>query len=159
LCGFLVCQALNPILIAGMIPLFDFVIYPFFEARRFSLRPISRMVSGMVLSSVAFLLSGLLQQAIDGQGASNQPLSILWQVPQYVVMTAGEIMFSITSIEFAYSQAPDSMKAIVQAASLFTFSAGKAPCSSFMSPPVISHAWNMAKCGHPVIGLKHSTDR
>jgi dipeptide/tripeptide permease len=127
-----------------MIPLFDFVIYPFFEARRFSLHPISRMVSGMVLSSMAFLVSGLLQQAIDGQGASNLPLSILWQAPQYVMMTAGEI----TSIEFAYSPAPDSMKAIVQAASLFTVSAagsvGKIPCSSFMSPPIISHAWNMA---------------
>jgi POT family proton-dependent oligopeptide transporter len=127
-----------------MIPLFDFVIYPFFEARRFSLHPISRMVSGMVLSSMAFLVSGLLQQAIDGQGASNLPLSILWQAPQYVMMTAGEI----TSIEFAYFQAPDSMKAIMQAASLFTVfaagSAGKAPCSSFMSPPIISHAGNMA---------------
>ena len=117
-------QALNPVLIATMIPLFDFVIYPFFESRRFSLRPISRMVTGMVLSSVAFLFSGLLQQAIDSQGASNQPLSILWQIPQYVVMTAGEIMFSITGLEFAYSQAPDSMKAVVQAAWLFTVSAG-----------------------------------
>ncbi|KAG0582296.1 hypothetical protein KC19_3G049500 [Ceratodon purpureus] len=117
-------QALNPILIAAMIPLFDFIIYPFFESRRFSLRPISRMVTGMILSSLAFLFSGLLQQAIDSQGASNQPLSILWQIPQYVVMTAGEIMFSITGLEFAYSQAPDSMKAVVQAAWLFTVSAG-----------------------------------
>lgn len=107
-----------------MIPLFDFVIYPFFESRRFSLRPISRMVAGMVLCSLAFLFSGLLQQAIDSQGAPDQSLSILWQIPQNVVMTAGEIMFSITGLEFAYSQAPDSMKAVVQAAWLFTVSAG-----------------------------------
>lgn len=117
-------QALNPVFIAAMIPLFDLLIYPFFEKRGFSLRPISRMVTGMILCALAFLLSGLLQQAIDAQGSSNQPLSMLWQIPQYVIMTAGEIMFSITGLEFAYSQAPDSMKAVVQAAWLFTVSAG-----------------------------------
>lgn len=125
-CEYVYTQALNPVFIAAMIPLFDLLIYPFFEKRGFSLRPISRMVTGMILCALAFLLSGLLQQAIDAQGSSNQPLSMLWQIPQYVIMTAGEIMFSITGLEFAYSQAPDSMKAVVQAAWLFTVSAGKA---------------------------------
>ena len=31
-------------------------------------------------------------------------VSILLQVPMYVVITAGEIMFTITGLEFAYSQ-------------------------------------------------------
>ena len=35
-----------------------------------------------------------------------QPASvhILLQIPQYAVLTAGEVMFSITGLEFAYSQ-------------------------------------------------------
>ena len=33
-----------------------------------------------------------------------------WQLPQYIVITAGEIMFSVTGLEFSYSQAPQSMK-------------------------------------------------
>ena len=31
-------------------------------------------------------------------------VSILWQIPQYFVITVGEVMFSITGYEFAYSQ-------------------------------------------------------
>ena len=31
-------------------------------------------------------------------------VSIFLQVPMYVIITAGEIMFSITGLEFAYSQ-------------------------------------------------------
>ncbi|KAG0585590.1 hypothetical protein M758_2G023000 [Ceratodon purpureus] len=116
-------QALNPVLILVMIPLFDQIIYPFLEYHRYSLRAVPRMVIGMVLSAVAFLFSGLLQLAIDNQ-AGGESLSMLWQIPQYVVITAGEIMFSITGLEFAYSQAPDSMKAVVQSAWLFTVSAG-----------------------------------
>lgn len=129
-------QALNPILIAVMIPLFDLVIYPFFESRRYSLRPIARMVAGMVLCAAAFAISGVLQQAIDSRGPGEKQLSLLWQIPQNVVMTAGEIMFSITGLEFAYSQAPDSMKAVVQAAWLFTVSAGKT------LPLVIKHSFS-----------------
>jgi len=37
---------------------------------------------------------------------SSEPdsVSILLQIPMYVLITAGEIMFSITGLEFAYSQ-------------------------------------------------------
>ena len=36
------------------------------------------------------------------------------QIPQILVLTMGEIMVSITGISFAYSQAPDSMKSLLQ---------------------------------------------
>lgn len=42
-------------------------------------------------------------------------LSILWQIPQYLIITAGEVMFGITGLSFSYSQAPDSMKSVIQA--------------------------------------------
>jgi solute carrier family 15 oligopeptide transporter 1 len=39
---------------------------------------------------------------------------IFWLLPQYLVLTVGEILFSITSMEFAYSQAPATMKSVLQ---------------------------------------------
>ena len=49
---------------------------------------------------------------------------MLWLLPQIIIITVGEIMFSITGIEFAYSQAPESMKSVVQALWLWTTAFG-----------------------------------
>lgn len=51
-------------------------------------------------------------------------LHILWQIPQYVIMTAGEIMFSVTGLEFSFTQAPSSMKSVLQAFWLLTVTFG-----------------------------------
>ena len=56
----------------------------------------------------------------------TQPNSvhIFWLLPQYFVITVGEIMFSVTGLEFSYSQAPESMKSVLQAAWLLTTALG-----------------------------------
>ncbi|KAH8338871.1 hypothetical protein KR074_007852, partial [Drosophila pseudoananassae] len=51
-------------------------------------------------------------------------VSILWLIPQYVVMTLGEVMFSVTGLEFSYAQAPPSMKSVLQACWLLTVAFG-----------------------------------
>ena len=35
---------------------------------------------------------------------NHNTVSMFWQIIQYTVITAGEIMFSITGLEFSYSQ-------------------------------------------------------
>jgi len=42
-------------------------------------------------------------------------VQILWLIPQFAIMTAGEIMFSITTMQFSFTQAPASMKAVMLA--------------------------------------------
>ncbi|XP_060880666.1 peptide transporter family 1-like [Metopolophium dirhodum] len=51
-------------------------------------------------------------------------IHIAWQLPQIIVMTAAEIMFSITSLEFAFTQAPTSMKSLLAAVNLLTVAFG-----------------------------------
>ncbi|XP_069838562.1 solute carrier family 15 member 2 isoform X2 [Dendropsophus ebraccatus] len=49
---------------------------------------------------------------------------VAWQIPQYFLISAGEVMFSITGLEFSYSQAPASMKSVLQAGWLLTVAFG-----------------------------------
>jgi len=39
--------------------------------------------------------------------------SIFWQILAYIIITAAEVMVSITSLEFAYTQAPKKMKSFI----------------------------------------------
>uniref|UniRef100_A0A3B4ZS56 Solute carrier family 15 member 1-like n=1 Tax=Stegastes partitus TaxID=144197 RepID=A0A3B4ZS56_9TELE len=50
--------------------------------------------------------------------------SMALQIPQYFFITLGEVMFSVTGLEFSYSQAPSNMKAVLQAGWLFTVAVG-----------------------------------
>ncbi|XP_075446931.1 solute carrier family 15 member 1 isoform X2 [Ascaphus truei] len=46
------------------------------------------------------------------------------QIPQYFLITAGEVVFSVTGLEFSYSQAPSNMKSVLQAGWLLTVAVG-----------------------------------
>nr|XP_033330919.1 peptide transporter family 1 isoform X1 [Megalopta genalis]XP_033330925.1 peptide transporter family 1 isoform X2 [Megalopta genalis] len=51
-------------------------------------------------------------------------MHVLWMIPQYVLITMGEVMFSVTGLEFAFTQAPSSMKSILQATWQLTVAVG-----------------------------------
>ncbi|CAD5222044.1 unnamed protein product [Bursaphelenchus xylophilus] len=58
------------------------------------------------------------------QYVPDNQISILWQVPQIAVITAAEILVSITGLEFSYNEAAPSMKAVVGALFLLTTATG-----------------------------------
>lgn len=49
---------------------------------------------------------------------------MFWIIPQFIVMTLGEVMYSVTGLEFSYSQSPESMKSVIQSAWLLTVGVG-----------------------------------
>ncbi|NXW60615.1 S15A1 protein, partial [Eurystomus gularis] len=51
-------------------------------------------------------------------------IHMAWQIPQYFILTCAEVVFSVTGLEFSYSQAPSSMKAVLQAGWLLTVAVG-----------------------------------
>ncbi|HVS52991.1 MAG TPA: POT family MFS transporter [Opitutaceae bacterium] len=112
-------QAVNAIMILAFIPLFQYVIYPAIH-RVFPLTPLRKIGIGLVVTGVSFLISAW----IENQIAAGLKPSIGWQMPAYALLSAGEVMVSITGLEFAYTQAPKHMKAMVQAIYLLAVSAG-----------------------------------
>ena len=66
-------QALNPILILALIPIFDKIIYPLLGKCGLLTKPLQRMVLGLYISAGAFVLAGLVQIKIDN--AQEPPIS------------------------------------------------------------------------------------
>lgn len=115
-------QVLNPIFILMFIPIFDLFFYPLL-AKIGVRRPLQKMAIGGFLAALAFMISGILDIQIE----RNSPaiaLSMLWQLPQYLAISLGEIMFSVTGMIFSYSHAPSSMKSVIQAIWLLTVAFG-----------------------------------
>uniref|UniRef100_G1QHB9 Solute carrier family 15 member 2 n=1 Tax=Nomascus leucogenys TaxID=61853 RepID=G1QHB9_NOMLE len=74
-----------------------------------------------------FVITNNTNQGLQAWKIEDIPankMSIAWQLPQYALVTAGEVMFSVTGLEFSYSQAPSSMKSVLQAAWLLTIAVG-----------------------------------
>lgn len=112
-------QAVNSVLTLTFIPLFSYVVYPLLD-RVWQLTALRKIGLGIFTIGVSFLVSAWIESRL-GAGAK---LSVLWQLPAYVLLTAGEVMASITALEFAYTQAPRHLKAVVQAVYLLSVTAG-----------------------------------
>lgn len=111
--------AFNPLLILAFIPLFNYAIYPSVN-RVFKLTPLRKVSIGFFIAITAFSVSALIQEWIDDGKTPN----IVWQLLAYVLMTAAEVMVSITCLEFSYTQAPPKMKSSIMALYLASVSAG-----------------------------------
>jgi POT family proton-dependent oligopeptide transporter len=104
-------QALNPLLVMLLIPFNNLVLYPALRRAGFEPTPLRRMGAGIAFSGLSWVVAGAIQLALDG----GEPLSITWQVLPYALLTLGEVLVSATGLEFAYSQAPGSMKGAIMA--------------------------------------------
>jgi POT family proton-dependent oligopeptide transporter len=114
-------QAINPFLIMVMIPLFSYVIYPAMN-KVFALTALRKISIGMLVTALSFVVSAWIEMQIV---AGLKP-SIGWQALAYVILTAAEVMVSITCLEFSYTQAPKKMKSLIQAVFLLSISVGNA---------------------------------
>lgn len=101
-------QAVNPVLILILVPIFTQLIYPWAE-KRIKVTPLRKIGVGFVIAPLSYMLIAWLQQRID---AGETP-SVAWQLLAYLVITTSEVLISITALEFSYTQAPLKMKSFV----------------------------------------------
>jgi POT family proton-dependent oligopeptide transporter len=94
-----------------LIPFNHLVLYPALQRLGFRFTPLRRMTAGIGLAGMAWIVVGGMQLVLD----RGHAFSIAWQVLPYIVLTLGEVLVSTTGLEFAYSQAPPSMKGALMA--------------------------------------------
>jgi POT family proton-dependent oligopeptide transporter len=112
-------QAVNPILIMLYIPIFSYAVYPLL-ARVVEPTPLRRIWIGFIFTVIAFLVPAWVERQI---AAGLRP-SIAWHLVAYAILTAGEVLVSITCLEFSYTQAPPRMKSFVMALFLLSVTVG-----------------------------------
>lgn len=112
-------QVVNGIFILVFIPLCNYVFYPA-VAKITALTPLRKIGAGLFVTVLSYLVIWYIQTLIDG-GAKP---SVWWQMLAYAVLSLGEVLVSVTSLEFSYTQAPSHMKSAVMALWLFAISMG-----------------------------------
>ncbi len=113
-------QTFNPVFLISMIPIFTYGIYPFFEKIGLKPTPLRKIGAGLLLTAFCFIIIALLQKNIDNGGHP----SVWWQVLAYLILSAAEVLVSITCLEYAYTQSPKSMKSTMSALYLLMISVG-----------------------------------
>ena len=112
-------QAINPIMILFFVPLFSYFIYPFLN-KYIALTPLKKISAGLFLAVPSFIIIGQVEQWIS---VGYTP-SIAWHILAYTILTASEVLISITCLEFSYTQAPNSMKSFIMGLFLLSVSLG-----------------------------------
>jgi POT family proton-dependent oligopeptide transporter len=107
-------QALNPALVMALIPFNNLVLYPALRQAGVVVTPLRKMTAGIAVTGLAWVVVGFMQLQLDSSGATaGAGFSIVWQILPYAILTFGEVLVSATGLEFAYSQAPPSMKGVL----------------------------------------------
>lgn len=114
-------QSLNPLFILILVPLFSRIVYPIWS-HRFSTSMPGKICAGMVLATISFGVCSLVEIWIQ----SGSMPSIFWHVFAYILLTAAEVLVSVTALEFSYTQAPPELKSSMMSFYLLSVALGNA---------------------------------
>lgn len=127
-------QVVNALFILIQVPIFTYLIYPAM-GRFFTVTPLRKMTMGMFLVASSFVLVAWIESRIQ----AGIVTSVWWQILAYFILTAAEVLVSITALEFSYKQAPLKMKSFIMALFLLSTSVGNlftAAVNGFMVEPL-----------------------
>ncbi|KAI0145504.1 POT peptide transporter [Xylariaceae sp. FL1272] len=116
--------SINPISILILLPFFDRILYPALRRWGISFLPVTRITCGFIVMSGAIALAAGLQSLVyKSPPHSVNFFSIL---PIYVLTGLSEILAFLSSMEYAYTKAPKSMKSLIASINLLSAAVGSA---------------------------------
>lgn len=113
-------QFVNALFLLILIPVFNYGVYPLVEKLGVKLTPLKKIGAGLFVTGLSFVIIALVQVSLQN---GHQP-SIWWQIVAFIILSAGEVMVSITGLEYAYTQSPPSMKSTMTGIWYLTYSVG-----------------------------------
>lgn len=113
-------QTANPVLVLLLIPVFTYFVYPTLARLGISPTPLRKIGAGLFMTAVSLSVIAWLQIQID----AGQSPSVWWQLLAYLLLTIAEVLVSITGLEYAYTNAPASLKSVMTSLWLLTVSVG-----------------------------------
>lgn len=112
-------QSLNPLFVLVLLPLYSRSILPWLEQR---CSAAIRISLGILVAAASFLLLMLVEFWLS----EGRSVSILWQALAYLPLTVAEILVSVTTLEYAYTQAPRALKSTLTSFYLLSVALGNA---------------------------------
>jgi proton-dependent oligopeptide transporter, POT family len=157
-------QAVNAVFILIFAPFFSYIVYPLWS-RIFVVTPLRKIAVGLFVTASSFVVIAWIESRIQ----SGHVVSIWWQILAYAILTCGEVLVSITGLEFSYKQAPLTMKSFIMALFYLSISIGNlftAAVNHYMVRPLAATAietgaqtWvHLANAGAMVPGQKIDFD-
>ncbi|HYG66568.1 MAG TPA: MFS transporter, partial [Anaeromyxobacteraceae bacterium] len=113
-------QTLDAAFVLTLIPLFATVIYPAVERMGVRVTALRKMTIGMFIMTLSFVAAAAVQARLDAGVVPH----VAWQIPQYLFLAVGEVLVSVTALEFAYSQAPARWKSVIMGLWYLTIASG-----------------------------------
>ena len=101
----------------------------------FKVTPLRKIGAGLFMCASSFLIVSWIEAQIQ----AGHKVSLWWQISAYMVLSASEVLVSITALEFAYKQAPLKMKSTIMSLFLLSASMGNlvtAAVNNWMVLPV-----------------------
>jgi proton-dependent oligopeptide transporter, POT family len=112
----------NALFILLFVPLLHYAVLPA-VGRFVNVTALRRIGAGLFFGACSFVVAALVERAIAGGG---QP-SVAWQLLAWALLTLGEVLVIVTTLELSYRWAPQRIKSIVIALWLLTFAAREIP--------------------------------
>ncbi|GMH09242.1 hypothetical protein Nepgr_011083 [Nepenthes gracilis] len=96
------------------------------------LTELQRMGVGLIIAVMAMLSAGIVEHyrlrystnCLHCRASSSSSLSILWQIPQYVLVGVSEVFMYVGQLEFFNAQAPEGLKSFGSALCMTSISLG-----------------------------------
>ncbi|KAG5683397.1 hypothetical protein PVAND_012682 [Polypedilum vanderplanki] len=108
----------NSVLVLILIPLFERLVYPLME--KIGIKSmLQRMICGNICTIIAFIVSAIVETQVQ-----KNYISMLWQLPQFFIIAMAEIFTYLATLNFAYKEAPASMKPVIISFMYLTIASG-----------------------------------